>query len=143
MDLEIIDFSFGKIYVMKATTLTFAVILLFLATSCQKNNEFRINDSWSKIDITSDTLGESREIWEMNDGRLTIINRLKDNSFERLTGATYNFQSGINSNYIIIKNCPLETYNGKWSILKLESSCFVISTQSSEGLQYLEFELFQ
>jgi len=125
---------------MKANTFTIIILILFLASSCQKDKLFKINDVWKKIDVTNNPIDKEQEIWDMKNGNLSILSRLKDGNYENKNGGKYFIKSALGSTFLIVENCPNEKYNGEWTVVELNTDYMVICMRTNDGLQYLEFE---
>lgn len=125
---------------MKANTFTIIILMLFLASSCQKNKNFKINDVWKKIDVTNNPIDKEQEIWDMKNGNLSILSRLKDGNYENKNGGKYFIKSGLSSTILVVENCPNNKYNGEWTVVELNTDFMVICMRTNDGLQYLEFE---
>ena len=127
---------------MRTQIFILAIFTIILGTSCQKQVIEKIDDTWKKVDITSNPGEQQEEIWMMSNGSLSIMTKSKDGEYITHSGGTYQVSTGINSRILVISNCPIAVYNAEWTLLKQKSNYFVITKSDSE-FTYLEFEQFQ
>jgi len=127
---------------MRTQILLIAIFTIILGSACQKQVVERIDDTWRKVDITSNPGETIDEVWIMSDGKLSIMTKEKDGEYITHSGGTYKITTGISSNLLVIENCPLAQYNAEWSLLKQKSNYFVITKAGGE-FSYLEFQQYQ
>ncbi|MBN2728261.1 MAG: hypothetical protein JXR53_03470 [Bacteroidales bacterium] len=120
------------------------VVLIIAAlafSSCQKKKEDKISETWRLIRVSVDSTVTWYELWQMDDGYITMLKR--DDStgnLDTLGTGTYTVDAGLSKTMITMEGMSDNTtqYVGDWEVLKLNDDILVILHEEG-GWYYREF----
>lgn len=120
------------------------VVLIIAAlafSSCQKKKEDKISETWRLIRVSVDSTVTWYELWQMDDGYITMLKR--DDStgnLDTLGTGTYTVDAGLSKTMITMEGMSDNTtqYVGDWEVLKLNDDIMVILHEEG-GWYYREF----
>lgn len=120
------------------------VVLIIAAlafSSCQKKKEDKISETWRLIRVSVDSTVTWYELWQMDDGYITMLKR--DDStgnLDTLGTGTYTVDAGLSKTIITMEGMSDNTtqYVGDWEVLKLNDDIMVILHEEG-GWYYREF----
>jgi hypothetical protein len=120
------------------------VVLIIAAlafSSCQKKKEDKISETWRLIRVSVDSTVTWYELWQMDDGYITMLKR--DDStgnLDTLGTGTYTVDAGLSKTMITMEGMSdnVTQYVGDWEVLKLNDDIMVILHEEG-GWYYREF----
>ena len=119
------------------------VVLLIAAlafASCQKKKEDKISDTWRLIRVSVDSTVTWYELWQFDDGYLTILKRDEGTgNLDTLGTGTYSVDAGLSKTMIDMGGMTdvIDYYNGLWEVQKLNKDIMVI-LHEEDGWYYRE-----
>jgi len=126
-----------KAYVLLATVL----VIFCFTTSCKKQRQDKLEDTWQLVKISRNTPANLFELWDFSGGNFTRLTQQVDSIsiLDTIDSGNYAVTGGLFSPEIKITNCSEIIYNGDWKVRKLKSNIMIILNDRDNLFMYREF----
>jgi hypothetical protein len=130
-----------KAYVLLATVL----VIICFTTSCKKQRQDKLEDTWQLVKISRNTPANLFELWDFSGGNFTRLTQQVDSIsiLDTIDSGNYSVEGGLFSPVIKITDCSEIIYNGDWKVRKLKSNIMIILNDRDNLFLYREFVKYQ
>ncbi len=125
---------------MKSAWIVVLIAALGFA-SCQKKKEDKISETWRLIRVSVDSTVTWYELWQMDDGYLTMLKRDDGTgNLDTVGTGQYVVDAGLSKTVVNMEGMSdnVNYYNGQWEVLKMNNDILILLHEEG-GWYYREF----
>lgn len=127
----------------KLSIISSFLVLLFIVSSCNKQNKEYLLGDW---DLISKPAEELDYVWSFTETKVAVMATDADEN-DSLTGAldtcaygAYILKNGVLTLALPENPCRGSVYNGDWDIQKLSDEFMTLRRETNSGTQWYEFK---
>ncbi len=115
-------------------------IMIFTLSSCEKQKQEKIEQSWKLVKVSKIHEVTYHEVWDFEGGVVTMIQHSVDTTgVDTVCTGNYDIEKTLTRTYINTSQMTNTLYNGKWRVLEVNNDIMILHKHDDISWLYREF----